>query len=84
MVTPSCAIALASAAGSYLATSRTLAPVISVMTSSEMPTMWEIGSTQYCVSSMVILRTMAVVFALTSRLRWVSITPFGAPVVPEV
>jgi hypothetical protein len=84
MVTPPSAIAFASAAGSYLATSRTLAPTINVMIKSEMPTIWEIGSTQYCVSSGVILRIAAVVPALNSRLRWVNITPFGVPVVPEV
>ena len=54
---PSSAIALASAAGSYLATSRTVAPTIKVMVSSEMPTMCEIGSTQYCTSAAVMLRS---------------------------
>lgn len=42
---PSSAIAFASAAGSYLATSRAVAPDISVINSKEIPTMCEIGTT---------------------------------------
>ena len=44
----------------------------------------DIGSTQYCTSADVMLRSAAVVWALNSRLRWVSMTPFRVPVVPEV
>ena len=83
-VMPSSASALASATGLYLLTSRVTAPTISVMVNSEMPTICEIGSTQYCTSSAVILRKFAVVLAENSRFRCVSMTPFGVPVVPEV
>ena len=81
---PSSAIALASAAGSYLLTRRTVPPTIRVMMSNEMPTMCEIGSTTYDVSPEPIRRKCAVVLALTSRFSCVSITPFGVPVVPDV
>src|SRR6201999_2978333 len=66
---PSSARALTRAAGSYLATSRTLAPNINTMVSSDIPTIWETGSTQHCVSSGVICRSRAVSLALNSRLR---------------
>ena len=42
----SVAIAFASAAGSYLLVSLTFAPVISVISSSDIPTICEIGSTR--------------------------------------
>jgi len=84
IVIPSSDIALARAAGSYLLARRTVAPHINVMIRSEMPTMCEIGRTIYTLSLASILRNQAVVFALTRRFPWVSITPFGVPVVPEV
>jgi hypothetical protein len=54
------------------------------MIRSEMPTICEIGNTQYCTSSAVMLRKLAVVLAENSRFRCVSMTPFGVPVVPDV
>ena len=81
---PSSAIAFTSAAGEYLTTKRILPPTISVMIRSEIPTIWEIGSTQYWLSAAVMLRSVAVPLALNSRLRCVSMTPFGVPVVPDV
>ena len=81
---PSSASALASPAGLYLLTSRVTAPTISVIVNSEMPTICEIGSTQYCTSSAVMQRKLAVLLAENSKFRCVSMTPLGVPVVPEV
>ena len=54
-------IALARPAGLYLLASRVTPPTISVIVNSEIPTICEIGRTQYCTSSAVIFRRVAVV-----------------------
>ena len=50
----------------------------------ESPTACDIGSTPYRRSSGFSERILADTAATKSRLRWVSMTPLGRPVVPEV
>ena len=82
-VMPSLTIAETKAAGSKRGTSCTVAPAINEATRiTEKPTMCDIGRTQYALSAG--LRCAPITLALNSTLRWVSITPLGLPVVPDV
>jgi hypothetical protein len=83
-----CVIPLArsssTATGSGLRRMRTVAPWASPSNAQLIPPTWKSGIATCSTSAPVMSASAAPLSARASRPRWVSIAPFGKPVVPEV